>query len=454
MRIDVLVAEIGSTTTVVNAFRIHQEPVAFLGRGVHQTTVDTDVREGLEGAINDLKKNLNVSELVYDELLASSSAAGGLKMTVHGLVYEMTARAAKEAALNAGGNIHLITANRIEKEHVNLIQNIKPNIIVIAGGTDYGEKEVAYQNVLRVMDLGIPIIYTGNIANHERIKQLNKEHIRIVDNVYPRVDDFNIMPLREAIYETFEKHIIHAKGIQHIFEMVSQGIIPTPGAVMDLTLLLHDMYDGVITLDVGGATTDVHSVSRPKPEYERMLEGEPLMKRTVEGDLGVFINRNSVLSTWKDDEINHLFKHTRDEVKAVLTSEPFIPTSDLGKTFIDRLTKRCVDLALDRHVGDLKRIFTTNGYKVIPNGKDLTQVKAIFLTGGALLYANNQEEIIRDYLKHRQTKLIPDPLTPIYMDKHYIFASLGVLSRIYPEQTKRLIHETIVKVGETSCIQK
>ena len=113
----------------------------FLGRGIHQTTVDTDVREGLTLAIEDLKKNLGVTDLTYDELYASSSAAGGLKMTVHGLVYEMTAKASKEAALNAGGNIYLITANLVEDEHIEKIKMIKPNIIVVAGGTDYGEKE-------------------------------------------------------------------------------------------------------------------------------------------------------------------------------------------------------------------------------------------------------------------------------------------------------------------------
>ncbi|MFH0766670.1 MAG: glutamate mutase L, partial [Bacillota bacterium] len=91
MKIDCLVAEIGSTTTVVNAFNLHQDPIEFLGRGMHQTTVDTDVNIGLKLAIEDLKRNLNVDVLVYDELFASSSAAGGLKITVHGLVYEMTA---------------------------------------------------------------------------------------------------------------------------------------------------------------------------------------------------------------------------------------------------------------------------------------------------------------------------------------------------------------------------
>lgn len=447
MKIDVLVAEIGSTTTVVNAFQIHQEPVVFLGRGLSQTTVDTDVREGLEKAILDLKKNLNVDDLSYGELYASSSAAGGLKMTVHGLVYEMTAKAAKEAALNAGGNIHLITANRIDESHIERIKTIKPNIIVVAGGTDFGEKEIAFQNLMDLAKLDIPIIYTGNIANHDRIKALHFPHVRIVENVYPRVDDFNIMPLREAIYETFEKHIIHAKGMQDIFKMVNHGIIPTPGAVMESTLLLNDLFDGVMTLDVGGATTDVHSISDPKPEYQRMLEGEPKMKRTVEGDLGVFINRREVLSTYKDDDIKRIFKMDKNQVLTILEQEPFIPSSDVGKKIIDKLTGRCVELAIDRHAGDLKRIFTTNGYKVIPDGKDLSQVKAIFLTGGALLYADHPEEMIRHYLRSRQTKLIPDEHTPIYLDQHYIFASLGVLSRIYPNETKALILKTIMKVG-------
>ncbi|MBU1142264.1 MAG: glutamate mutase L [Firmicutes bacterium] len=443
MKIDCLVAEIGSTTTVVNAFNLHQGPVEFIGRGMHQTTVDTDVNIGLSNAIHDLKKNLNVDELIFDEMLASSSAAGGLKITVHGLVYEMTARAAKEAALNAGANIHLITANRIESYHIEKIKEIKPNIIIIAGGTDFGEKEVAFQNLLDLIDLNVPIIYSGNISNHDRIAKLNKDHIRIVENVYPRVDDFNIVPLRKAIYETFEKNIIHAKGMSHIFDMVNHMIIPTPGAVMDATLLLNEIFEGVLTIDVGGATTDVHSVSEPKPEFLKYNDGEPRFKRTVEGDLGVFINRLEVLKTFKHGEIERNTGMTYDHVVHVMKEEPFIPKTDFGKKVVDLLTRQCVFQALDRHIGDMKRVFTTNGFKVIPEGKDVTQVKAIFLTGGALLHASHPQQMVKDYLQKQQTKLIPDPNTRVYVDYDYIFASLGVLSHKYPEQAKELLLKSI-----------
>jgi len=443
MKVDCLVAEIGSTTTVVNAFNIHQGPVAFLGRGMHQTTVDSDVRVGLQEAILDLKKNLKTEELTYDELLASSSAAGGLKITVHGLVYEMTAKAAKEAALNAGANIHLITANRIDSDHIRHILEIKPNIIIIAGGTDFGEKEIAFQNLIDVKDLGIPIIYTGNIANHDRIKKLESSNIKIVENVYPRVDDFNIIPLREAIYEVFEKNIIHAKGMKHIFEMVKDVIIPTPGAVMDATLLLSEIFNGVMTIDVGGATTDIHSVCEPKLEFSRYSEGEPRFKRTVEGDLGVFINRPLVRNTFKPLELERLSGLAAEEITKIILEEPFIPITEKGKKLIDLLTRACVHQALNRHIGDLKRVFTTNGFKVIPDGKDTTQVQSIFLTGGALLYANEPKKMVQDYLDKSQTKLAPDPHAKIYLDHDYIFASLGVLSRKYKEQAKKLLMQTI-----------
>lgn len=99
MRVDVLVAEIGSTTTVVNAFKdLDSDNPVFWAQGQAPTSVmDGDVRIGLQGAIDDLCRKMDIDKLEYDQMLATSSAAGGLKMTVHGLVYDMTAKAAKEA---------------------------------------------------------------------------------------------------------------------------------------------------------------------------------------------------------------------------------------------------------------------------------------------------------------------------------------------------------------------
>ncbi len=191
MKFDVLVAEIGSTTTVVNAFSdLDSNDPKFIAQGQAPTTVlEGNVNIGLNAAIKNLKANLNAEIIEYEQLVASSSAAGGLKMTVHGLVYDMTAKAAREAALGAGANIHLVTAGRLRRTDVAKIKEIKPNIILIAGGVDYGERDTALDNAEKIaaMDLKVPVLYAGNIENHQEIRLIFKEagktdFLHIVDN--------------------------------------------------------------------------------------------------------------------------------------------------------------------------------------------------------------------------------------------------------------------------------
>ena len=162
MKVDVLVAEIGSTTTVVNAFTdIDTDNPVFWGQGQAPTSVmEGDVRIGLNGAIADLCAKKGIDTLEYDDMLATSSAAGGLKMTVHGLVYDMTAKAAKEAALGAGGIIHFITAGKLRRSDIAKIKEINPNLILIAGGVDFGERDTAIDNaeMIRSMGLKVPVI--------------------------------------------------------------------------------------------------------------------------------------------------------------------------------------------------------------------------------------------------------------------------------------------------------
>ena len=243
MKIDVLVAEIGSTTTVVNAFnQLETDNPVFLAQGQAPTSVkEGDVNIGLQAAIEDMKKNLHIEneDINYKHMLATSSAAGGLRMTVHGLVYDMTVKAAKEAALGAGANIHLVTSGKLTKVDMLKLDKIKPNIILIAGGVDYGERETAIYNseMIAASNLDIPVIYAGNSAVQDDVKLIfeaysKEKNLHIVPNVYPKIDILNIEPTREVIQNVFEKHIIEAKGMEKIREMVNGTIIPTPGAVM------------------------------------------------------------------------------------------------------------------------------------------------------------------------------------------------------------------------------
>jgi len=203
MKIDVLIAEIGSTTTVVNAFNLAQGGARFLGQGLSCTMTDPgDVTVALRAAIDDLSSNLGVDGIKWSSMMATSSAAGGLSMTVHGLVYDMTVKAAKEAALGAGAVLKMVTAGEMTPSDIEELNLIRPKIIMLAGGVDYGEKQTAIKNAQMIAESGLktPVIYAGNItARREVGKILTEAGIKtyIVDNVYPRVDELSVEPARE-----------------------------------------------------------------------------------------------------------------------------------------------------------------------------------------------------------------------------------------------------------------
>ena len=405
MKVDVLVAEIGSTTTVVNAFKdLNTDNPVFWAQGQAPTSVmDGDVRIGLQGAIDDLCKKMNIDNLEYTEMLATSSAAGGLKMSVHGLVYDMTAKAAKEAALGAGGIIHFVTSGRLRRTDIAKIKEIKPNLILIAGGVDYGERDTAIYNaeMIRNMGLNIPVIYAGNIENQEEMKLIFDEEsgqqLYNVENVYPKIDDLNVEPCRKVIQDAFEQHITHAPGMEHVREMVKGPIIPTPGAVMECTKLLYDCLGDLIVLDVGGATTDLHSVATESDQVARiMISPEPKAKRTVEGDLGVYVNRMKVIESIGEEKLREEFEALGIDLDKTLETYVAIPKTEDEFKLVERLTKEAVIKAVERHAGIIRYIYGPSGRSTVAEGKDLTQVKYIVGTGGALTRLENRVEITKD----------------------------------------------------------
>jgi len=216
MDADLLVAEIGSTTTLVTAFTGLEEgkPVD-LAQGQAETTVlDGDVTIGLNKAIENMNANAGRT-LTWKHMTASSSAAGGLRMTVHGLVYNMTVRAAREAALGAGANIKMVTAGELADYDIDELKEIAPNIILLAGGVDYGEKATVIANAKALASAGlrIPIIYAGNIAAKSQVERiLTSAGMTVfpVENVYPGIDQLNVEPTRTVIQDVFEKHIMEA----------------------------------------------------------------------------------------------------------------------------------------------------------------------------------------------------------------------------------------------------
>ena len=452
MKIDVLVAEIGSTTTVVNAFdKVNSPCPVFAGQGQAPTSVgEGDVNIGLHNAIDNLSFNLKTDSIEYGELIATSSAAGGLRMTVHGLVYDMTVRAAKEAALGAGANIKQVTSGKLRKSDLNKLMQINPNIILVAGGVDYGERETALYNaeLIANLNLDIPVIYAGNVENQDDVKDLfknSRSELYIVENVYPKIDELNVEPTRKVIQDVFEKHIVHAPGMQRVREMVTGSIIPTPGAVMVASKLLYDDIGDLMTLDVGGATTDVHSVTEGNEEVSRILiSPEPLAKRTVEGDLGVYVNMHNVVDMVGKEKLEEELNLSPEELQNLIDNHKPIPKTDLEKAFVEKLTLHAAVTAVKRHAGIFRYLYGSGGRTTVAEGKDLTRVKYIIGTGGALTRLPHRVDIMREIpLSNKGHELLPNKDVEILVDNDYIMASLGILSKEYPQAALRLLKNSL-----------
>lgn len=449
-KVDVLVAEIGSTTTVVNAFHHLDSPdPRLLGQGQAPTSVSAgDVRIGLRAAIDDLCRNLGADDIEYAEMFATSSAAGGLRTTVHGLVYDMTARAAKEAALGAGAVIQMITAGALTDGDAEQVESLAPNLILLAGGTDYGERETALFNARRIAAMGIcpPVIYAGNVQNRAEVEAVFAaagQKCYVTENVYPRLDELNIEPARRIIHQVFETHITAAPGMAGVRDLVTGSIIPTPGAVMECALLLYGLVGDLCVIDVGGATTDVHSVTDGSDEIAQIqISPEPRAKRTVEGDLGLYVNARNLVDLVG---LQRLQEETGLDIEPLLASYKPVPDqAQLPLTLT--LCWYAASTALTRHAGKLRYTYGASGRQAHADGKDLTQVQHLVATGGALTRLPGRGAVLerlRD-INAANTLLLPRPgQMRLLEDSDYIMASLGVLAKKHPDAAQKLLKKSL-----------
>jgi len=430
--IQFLTIEVGSTITKANGFRLHPEArFEHLAQGFAPTSISAgDVRIGVEQAVAELETS-NGKLSTKPEMFVNSSAAGGLRMTVHGLTYNMTARAAREAALGAGAIVKKVTAGRLDEDDLDEIGAIQPNIILLAGGVDYGEKEVVLQNAKAIagLQLAAPVVYAGNTAIRsavQRIFQDAKVELLIAANVFPEVDVLNIEPLRKIIHDVFNRHIIHAPGMSHIAELTQHAILPTPGAVLRGAELFAEVMGDCLVFDVGGATTDVHSVTDGSPEWTaRSIEPEPRSKRTVEGDLGVYINARNIVEI--DNELEWMDR---------LADLQAIPATEKQKELVRWLCNKAVNIGVRRHAAVVTDTYTPTGKKKIVKGKDLTAVKWVIGTGGALTRVDGGRDILRSICSGAGKYLLPPPDALILMDHNYLFSALGTLAQAYPDAVR------------------
>ena len=437
-----LLVDFGSTYTKLTAVDLENEYI--IGTAKAPTTVETNVLEGYDKAFK---------HLIHDHpgikgiagISACSSAAGGLKMAAIGLVEELTVEAAKRACLGAGAIVKAVYAHHMTKREARELKEQDIDIILLAGGTNGGNKECIIHNAMKLKEVGIEVqvIVAGNKDAHDEIEDIFEDsniEYYIVNNVMPQLKKLDVAEAKNQIRKIFIDKIIEAKGIA---ELLSEGYEDMPG------------YGDLIIIDIGGATTYVHTIGEGFPKRtEVILKGleEPFAKRTVEGDLGMRYSANALLSLVsnyefkkyfeEDDTCDHNIAKSLDRRSKEVD---FIPKTKDEEEFDKAIAKICCDVSMSRHVGHVEVVHTPLGDMYYQTGKDLTGIQYVIGTGGVLINHKDAKKILKQVNKKSNKALELRPSNPsILIDRSYILAAMGLLSQKYPRLALKLMKQYLL----------
>ncbi|GIW73251.1 MAG: hypothetical protein KatS3mg102_2793 [Planctomycetota bacterium] len=467
----IVATDCGSTTTKAILIERTEEGYRQTWRGEAPTTVEAPFEDVTRGVLNAIAEIEELSgrqildgeriitpargERGVDIYISTSSAGGGLQMLVAGAVKTMTAESAQRAALGAGAIVmDVLAANdgRLPHEKIERIRNLRPDMILLSGGTDGGTvshvvelaEYIAAANPRPRLGGGyrLPVIYAGNKDAREQIRQLLGERMAlcIVDNLRPTLERENLWPSRQKIQELFLEHVMaQAPGYKKLMAMTGAPIMPTPAAMGEMIRTIAAQLGlNVLGVDIGGATTDVFSSFR--------VEGapEPVFNRTVSANLGMSYSISNVMARAGIDRVLRWVPFATDEaelrdaIKNKMIRPTTIPQQLEDLQIEQALAREALRGSLEEHrslaVG-LKGVQTertisdalsqeASGASLV----DMMRLELIVGSGGVLSHAPRRVQAFLMMLDAFE----PEGITRLAVDSIFMMPHLGVLATIHP----------------------
>lgn len=463
----ILATDCGSTTTKAILIEKVDGVYRQTYRGEAPTTVEepaADVTMGVVNAVTEVGE-LAGRRFVDDDgklirpakedegcdiYISTSSAGGGLQMMVAGVVREMTAASAKRAALGAGAIVMDVIASndkRLPHEQIQRIRELRPDMILVSGGTDGGTTT----HVVQIAELiapakpqprfgsayRMPVIYAGNADAAPLIEKTFDDSVAlsVVPNLRPVLERENLGPARDAIHDLFLEHVMaHAPGYDKLIQWADAPIMPTPGAVGNILQTIAERQGiNAVGVDIGGATTDVFSV----------FDGT--FNRTVSANLGMSYSISNVCAEatlpvilrWVHIDMDE--RELRNRVKNKMIRPTTIPQTLEALVFEQAVAREALRLAYIQHkefattlkgvqqqrtVGDT---FSqqTGGQTIVDNMK----LDLLVASGGVLSHAPRMEQTAAMLVDAFE----PEGITTLAKDSIFMMPHLGVLAQVHPQ---------------------
>ena len=481
----ILATDVGSTTTKARFFYKTEGEWRFLVAGEAPTTVEApfeDVTMGVQNAVREVEEFIDHKILASDGsgivvpydgnigvdlYVTTSSAGGGLQMMVAGLIKTMTAESANRAALGAGAIVMDVIAQddgRKVFQKIQRIRSLRPDMILLAGGTDGG----ATARVIEIVELikaaepkprlgaiyKLPIVYAGNKDMRPKVQELMGEDFALdmVDNIRPVLELENTEPARRAVHELFMEHVMsHAPGYSKLMKWTDVGIMPTPaGEGIAMQLIASSFKENVLGVGLGGATTNIYSVMDDR------------FVRSVSANLGMSY---SVTNVMKEAGIENImrwlpFDLDEEDVSSRLMNKMIRPTT-IPQTLEDLIVEHSVAREALR-LGLVHHRTIATRLKGIQVERDIasmfeqqleeTYIKMMDIdifagTGGLLSHAPRRIQsmfILTDAWQ-------PEGVTKMFQDSVFMMPHLGVLSTVYRDAAWSIFDkDCLVRLG--TCI--
>ena len=401
-----------------------------------------------------------------DIYISTSSAGGGLQMVVAGVVAQMTAASAKRAALGAGAIVmDTIASNDRRKPHerIQRIRELRPDMVLISGGTDGGNVQQVVQLAEQIApakprprfggEYELPVIYAGNKDAAAQVRGIFASggfDLSVVENLRPTLEAENLGPARDRIHDVFLEHVMaHAPGYDRLIEWSDAPIMPTPGAVGDILqrIAARDSLNAVC-VDIGGATTDVFSV----------FGG--VFNRTVSANLGMSYSISNVCAEAGMDSVLRWVhidmdeRELRNRVKNKMIRPTTIPQTAEALVFEQAVAREALRLAYVQHkefattlkgvqqqrtVGDL--------FSQQAGGRTIVDDMALDLlvaSGGVLSHAPRMEQTAAMLVDSFE----PQGFTALAKDSIFMMPHLGVLASVHPDAAMEVFErDCLVRLG-------
>lgn len=454
-----LIVDFGSTYTKLNLIDIDKEEL-IVSSSAH-TTIETCVTDGFEEAFDKIKAKVDIDKVNIVDILGCSSAGGGLKMVAIGITPEFTVEAAITSALGAGARLLNTYSYFLKEEDILGIKALSPDIILLAGGAEKGNKSYIIHNAKQLVNIepNIPIVVAGNSDANNEIRELfesNNMNFVITENIMPDVNRINPDNAREEIRKIFMDQIVYANGMEKMEKVTNEILMPTPTAVLKAAELLSkgtEKYSGVgdvMVVDIGGATTDIHTISQPLKDKSFLQEGleSPFEKRTVEGDLGMRYSAISLYENVGEDSFTKYDENLKNiKEKCIFRKEnpEYIPQNKEERDFDEIMAKNCVAISTKRHCGKTRRTYINEKNVIVQNGKDLRDIKYIIGTGGVIVKNKNPKEILAESTGTEENLLLPKS-PEYYVDANYIMSAMGVLSMKNRDLAYKILLENLINL--------